>query len=287
MTESHEEDSEINPVIKIEWDKKRNDRKALEYIVKLAGILAHLRGTLQTWETRDTQGIDYAYTIPIIEERGRATTQLYNLARGHALSQGRNFITKKDVPILIKVVLSTASIERVKVFDLLINSGGRLSTSKITKALSMSNPTARRTMAEFKGLGIVNMEEDEQTDAPNYDNSEKSMGLKPEFSWFLSEEFRNLREGFELDLDHYSSNKSRASSEMQGEDELKEKNPPSAMIHNTDIYECYYCKDFPTTNDKTEYQRHVISIHPGKLAYPSGSDLVKIKLKPKGKTWER
>jgi hypothetical protein len=215
MTENHEGDSEINPVIKIEWDKKRNDRKALEYIVKLAGILAHLRGTLQIWETRDTQGIDYAYTIPIIEERDRAATQLYNLARGHALSQGRKFVTIGDIPLLIKVVLSTASIERVKIFDLLLSSGGRLSTSRITKALSISNPTARRTMAEFKGLGIVNMEDEQVADDHTYDNSEKSMTLKPEFSWFLSAEFRKLREGFELDLENYSNNIPMVSLEMQ------------------------------------------------------------------------
>ena len=71
-----QDENVINQVVKIEWNKKRNDRKALEYIVKLAGLLAHLRGTLQTWETRETQGIDYASSVPIIEERDRAATQL-------------------------------------------------------------------------------------------------------------------------------------------------------------------------------------------------------------------
>ena len=146
------EESNDNPLVKVEWNKKKNDRKALRYTVKLAGLLAHLRGTLQTWETKETQGTDYAYSVPIIEERDRAATQLHNLARGHALSQGRKYISIENIPILIKVVLSTASIERVKVFDLLLRCEDRLSTSQITKALSISNPTARRTMAEFKGL---------------------------------------------------------------------------------------------------------------------------------------
>ena len=76
-------------------------------------------------------------------------------------------------------------------------------------------------MAEFKGLGIVNMEEDELTDHHTYDNSEKSMTLKNEFKWFLSEEFRNLREGFELDLEHYGNNILTESADSMEESERK------------------------------------------------------------------
>ncbi len=97
---------------------------------------------------------------------------------------------------MIKVVLSTASIERVKVLDLLIKSeGGRLSTSQITQALDVSNSTAKRTMVEFKGIGIVTM-----TQNGEYENSEKTINLKPKFKWFLTEEFRELRAGFTPDV---------------------------------------------------------------------------------------
>ena len=172
-----------------------------------------MRGTLQTWETRDTQGTEYDYSLPIIEEPDRAITQLRNLARGHALSQGRNYITVTDIPILIKVVLSTASIERVKVFDLLIKSeGGRLSTSQITQALDVSNSTAKRTMVEFKGIGIVTMTQDGE-----YDNSEKTITLKPKFKWFLTEEFRELRAGFTPDVvqEHSKEDQSQSTLELQ------------------------------------------------------------------------
>ena len=72
-------------------------------------------------------------TTPIIEEPDRAITQLRNLARGHALSKGRNYITVDDIPLLIKVVLSTASIERVTIFDLLIKANGTLTTTVISE----------------------------------------------------------------------------------------------------------------------------------------------------------
>ena len=126
-------------------------------IIKLAILLAHLRGVVPTWETKDTQGTDYAYTMATIEEPDRAMTQLRNLARGHALLHGRNYLTTADISLIIKVVLSTASIERVRVLDLLIENNGILTTSQITGALNTTNPTAKRTMTEFKALGLVEM----------------------------------------------------------------------------------------------------------------------------------
>jgi len=75
----------------------------------------------------NTQGSDYGYGIAIVEEPNRAITQLRNLARGHALSQGRDYITiEDDIPILIKVVMSNASIERSLIFDILIANDGVL-----------------------------------------------------------------------------------------------------------------------------------------------------------------
>ena len=54
-------------------------------------------GVVPTWHTLGAQGSDYA----TIEEPGWAT-QLTNLARAHALTQGRNYLTLEDVPSAIK-----------------------------------------------------------------------------------------------------------------------------------------------------------------------------------------
>lgn len=183
-----------NGLPKMQWDSAKDQKEALKVIVKLAKLLAHLRGVIPTWETHDSQGSDYAYTIATIEEPDRAMTQLRNLARGHALSLGRNFITMEDIGIVVKVVLSTAVLERVKVFDLLVQHGGILTTSQITEALNTSNPTARRTMAEFKALGLVIMEQ--VKDGNN--NPVMQIRLKSEFDYFLKEDFQQLRKGFEL-----------------------------------------------------------------------------------------
>ena len=113
---------------KISWDNDKNDKETNQIVLRLGKLLAHLRAVVTTWETEDTQGLDYAYRLAIREDPTRAMVQLRNLARGHALSQGRNYLTLEDMPILIKVVLSTASLERVRVFELLMAYRGKLTT---------------------------------------------------------------------------------------------------------------------------------------------------------------
>jgi hypothetical protein len=113
----------------------------------------------------------------------------------------------EDIPIVVKTVLSTAQIDRVKIFSLLLASKGRsLSTSRITLSLNISPQTARRKMTEFKAIGLVN-EEDSGS------NHELSIRLKPEFSWFLSEEFNQIRDGFEP-ADYHKYLKEDVASEM-------------------------------------------------------------------------
>jgi DNA-binding transcriptional ArsR family regulator len=97
----------------------------------------------------------------------------------------------QDIPIVIKVALSTAMVSRVKVFDLLLKKGGELKTSDITKGLRVSEPTVRRTMREFYALGIVDISAISQ-----YNNAELKITLNSEYDWFKSQEFEKLREGF-------------------------------------------------------------------------------------------
>jgi hypothetical protein len=113
---------------KITWNTSKDDVDAKRYIMRLARLLAYLRGVVPTWHTRETQGSNYGYGMAIKEECDRAITQLYNLARGHALSRGRNYVALDDIPLIIKVVLSTASIERVTIFDLLLAHKGIMTT---------------------------------------------------------------------------------------------------------------------------------------------------------------
>jgi hypothetical protein len=150
--------------------------------------LARLRAIVPTWETKNTQGSEYAYSLANIEDPSRAITQLSNLARGHALSQGREYITLADIPIIANVVLSTASIERVTIFQLLISINGKLSTQEIIQGLNTTKPTALKTMTELQAIGLVRMYDDD----PERYNSKKEIELRSEYKWFLTDEFKEL-----------------------------------------------------------------------------------------------
>jgi hypothetical protein len=208
-----EKESKLSRIV---WSKN-DDRHTSRLIARTAMLLSHLRAVVKTLgETAGHGGTDYAYATAIKEEPGRAVTQLRNLARGHALSQGRTHITMEDLPLIIKVVLSTASIDRVNVFDLLIAHKGQLTTTIIEDSLNMSSPTARKTMTELKAIELVEMSE---VDAKNH---ELQIKLKDGFRWFLGEDFAKLREGFiPTDNTEFMKNEDNRKSS------LKEKTPPS------------------------------------------------------------
>ncbi len=203
-------------IVKVKWNEENKGEQdiSIGYIAQLANLLAPLRGTVYVSESRfsnrknysnapnqqqQIEGQDYDTDFPTIEDPSRAVVLLRNIAIGHAISQGRDRINLKDIPIVIKVALSTAPVRRVKVLDLLLKSdNGELSTSQITRPLSISQPIATRTMREFNALGIVDI-----SAIGNYENSELKITLRPEFEWFRSQEFLNLKEGFVPIDDNY------------------------------------------------------------------------------------
>jgi hypothetical protein len=210
---------------KIKWNDKKDDEQAIRYIIKVAKLLSHLRCVATTWHTEDSQGSDYAYSVSQPEDPSRAITVLSNLAKGHALLTGRNYISKDDVPIVVKTVLSTAQIERVSLFDLLLANGGKLTTTRIVESLNISRPTALRTMAEFKAIGLVDKE---QEVSPLGGSGNIQITLKDEFNWFLSEEFQKLRDGFKpTDNTEYLKEGGARSVVKVEQEGRKEKIPPT------------------------------------------------------------
>ena len=220
-----------NGIIKIIWNHELEGEQdeATGYIAEVAKLLAHLRGSVYTSEAKSTrtshrydsssnsnnqqqhqeedsnlvqiEGQDYDTGLPIIEDPSRAVILLRNLAIGHAISQGRNSMGLQDIPIVIKVALTTAMVSRVKIFDLLLKNGGELMTSDITKGLRVSEPTARRTMREFYALGIV-----EISAISGYGNAGLKITLRSEYDWFKSQHFEKLREEFVPDNNNDGAN---------------------------------------------------------------------------------
>ena len=176
---------------KIQWDSSRNDPEAKSHLIKLVRLLGRLRCHVEIWSQKQP-GIheysDFSYAIPNPEDPTRAATSLYNLTRGHALTQGRNYITIDDIHLALKVALSTGSQERISVLDLLIDRKGVATLSTIASALSISKSTALKTMTELSAVGIVDLEI-----IVIGGNETKQIRLRNEFNWLYGEEFLKLR----------------------------------------------------------------------------------------------
>ena len=197
----------LQNLAKIEWDRSEEDRNIIKTIAELAILLAHLRGDVYVSKSDDFMSFEnneqekqhqqqyqpkeFIHGIPKIENPSRAVQQLYNLARGHALSHGRNYITIEDIGIVLKVVLSTGIYQTSLNTQSINCSRGELSTSQITTSMRISNHTAKRTMTEFKGLEFVDIDR-----VGDNSNSRYKITLKPKFKWFLTDEFKKLRDGF-------------------------------------------------------------------------------------------
>ena len=173
----------------IVWQKGNDDHELLLKILRIAKVLAHLRAVVQVWETDGSGGSEYNYASPVIEDPSRAATALYNLAIGHAVFHGRDKITEDDLRVVVKVALDSATKERVKLLDMLIENKGIVSTVDFELALGCSKATALKTMKELEIIGLV-----DETEVKGITKSLKAVALKAEFQWLLLDEFKKSRD---------------------------------------------------------------------------------------------
>jgi DUF917 family protein len=118
-------------LVKTRWDGSKDELDAMQYIVNLAILLGRLRREGSAYisdrisSSDDAEDEGYLYFTGDMEDVQRTATVLKNLARGHALLTGRNYITIEDIPKVVKTVLSTSRVERVKAFIALLDLGPR------------------------------------------------------------------------------------------------------------------------------------------------------------------
>lgn len=96
----------------------------------------------------------------------------------------RNYITMDDIQIIIKTATDSAQVERVSMFSLLLAHNGKLTTDQVLGSLNVARKTALRTMAEFKAIGLVDIEDFHE---PGQNNISKRMVLNPKLDWMLTD----------------------------------------------------------------------------------------------------
>jgi len=172
----------------IYWRKEKDAPRLLEEIAIIAQLVACLRGTINVW--KENLGEEtLSHTDPQIEKPDRINCLLYNLARGHAVACGRESINDEDIAIVLKVALCSAERSRTRLFNKLIKSGGVLTTEDVMHSLKYSRPWALIQMETLKYLGIV---QEVQSDNLEVGRSEKVIKITKQFSWFISNRFKEL-----------------------------------------------------------------------------------------------
>lgn len=170
---------------KVIWNKDKDDNNTFEKIIEISIFLSKIRGVVPTWHTEDSGGSNYHYEMPTIENPERAANALYNLARGHAVICGRNYITQEDLSVVISVAFSSAARERVALVKLLVENNGKVSTEQFEKTTKVSKATALKNMELLHILGLVEWGKEESETKPV-----NTIVLKEGFSWIISVEFR-------------------------------------------------------------------------------------------------
>ena len=88
-----------------------------------------------------------------------------------------------------KLSLSTAPVERCRLFDQLLNhTNARLTTKEFAELRGVHPDTARRTMTELKIVGLVNIYKNDTHEKDTWE-----IQLKDEFDWFLTDDFRIVK----------------------------------------------------------------------------------------------
>jgi predicted transcriptional regulator len=170
-----------NEIRALEWDAEQ-DILLLPEIIKYAKFLSKLRGSLMTWKSDDRT--TYEYSFPIVEEPPRAINSLYNLAKGHALINGRKFLKGEDIEIVKAVCFSSMPHDRSEFLKLLSKHEGKLTTKQIERELNCSQDTALRTMKTFEILGVVKIKS-LQIEADGTGRPMNYIEINPEFDELL------------------------------------------------------------------------------------------------------
>src|SRR5262249_30620656 len=167
---------EIGAVRSIRWDRDADPPGVVAEISRWAELLAQLRGVVSVAQEHTRNGEEFvSYYPPNIEVPYRASSALYNLARGRALLVGRRQLCAEDVELVKHVALSSAPAERGSLLRALLASAGVLTTADVAARLKVTAPTARKFMWTWALLDVAEMA---GNDATGY-----TLRLAPAWEW--------------------------------------------------------------------------------------------------------
>jgi hypothetical protein len=145
---------ETGGVRSVVWKRDADPKPVMLVIADYASVLAKLRGTISVWREGSGDDQTYNFSTPIIEGPQRAMSQLYALARGHALIHGRRQLTEDDLRIVARAALESTPNDRRAVMRILLANNGIATTKDLQDTLRCSAPTGRAILETLEKLGI-------------------------------------------------------------------------------------------------------------------------------------
>lgn len=161
----------------VRWDTRADPRDVHRWIARLVRLLAAMRSEPQ----RESEYPGPAYIPARPEQPYRAHAVLNNLARGHALVQGRTRLTEEDLPLVARVTLSTMPTKAGLVFEALIRAKGKpLTVQEAQAALGVKHPeTVRGILRDLNACGVMEFIEGGQ-------GKPAELRFRPGWGWCVS-----------------------------------------------------------------------------------------------------
>ena len=176
----------------VEWDNSKNEIDAANIIINCARTMCKLRASIQVWEDDYTNNV--IFESPQIEKPMRIVNILFNIAKGHAITENRNYITMGDIWMIPIVTASTMPEDRIGLFKIILNDiNGSYNIKKISKEMNCSEKITRKSLKTFEVLGILDKFE---------------LGSSHEIYYQLNTEFKNWVEKGILALPVFTSGSS-------------------------------------------------------------------------------
>ena len=136
------------------WNRQGDNENLLKDIIGLASVGSYLRA--QTVRDKaDQESGAYTYSPAIVEGPDRYRSLLYNLARGHAIAEGRSSLESDDILLAANVTLSSAPEERRRLLWALLISREAITIKQAAEAINCSLPTARVIAQDMASLYLV------------------------------------------------------------------------------------------------------------------------------------
>jgi len=143
----------------LEWDRQSDDRERMMELVRLANLGSALRGQ-PARENADPSLDEYNFSPAIVEGPDRYRSMLYNLARGHAISEGRMQLDISDVKMAADVTLSSGTPMRVRLLKSVLLSAEPLNITQLAAATGASEPTVHVAFGQMLKLGLLSVAQD-------------------------------------------------------------------------------------------------------------------------------